>query len=211
MQFAFVSCQDVTRARSNAYRRMIFEDERAAPTDRLGFVLHLGDFVYEIVWYPEDRPQGMYDRRLRDIVRYPTARRSRDFHVPTTSTTTAPLYRAYLHDPDLQDARARWPFVRDVGQPRVLAGGLAVPAELRRQDAPGADAEGRGQPGVVRVPAGARRQARRASLDRFDAPAVIDAPIERFDDHGLGQEPNNLAAIGSLKAIGRCAGAATST
>ena len=33
----------------NAYRRMIFEDERAAPTERLGFVLHLGDFVYEVV------------------------------------------------------------------------------------------------------------------------------------------------------------------
>ena len=36
----------------------------AAENDRLGFVLHLGDFIYEIVWYPEDRPQGMYDRRV---------------------------------------------------------------------------------------------------------------------------------------------------
>src|SRR5262249_30852846 len=36
-------------------------------------------------------------------------------------------------------------------------------------------------------------------LDRFDPPQVVDAPIERFDDHGLGQEPNNLIAIGSLK------------
>jgi len=38
-----------------------------------------------------------------------------------------------------------------------------------------------------------------ASLDRFDPPPVVDSPITRFDDHGLGQEPNNLAAIGSLK------------
>ena len=36
------------------------------------------------------------------------------------------------------------------------------------------------------------------SLDRFTAPKVVDAPIARFDNHGLGQEPNNLAAIGSL-------------
>src|SRR5258708_604269 len=36
------------------------------------------------------------------------------------------------------------------------------------------------------------------SLDRFTAPRVGDAPITRFDGHGLGQEPNNLAAIGSL-------------
>src|SRR6185437_5986706 len=35
-------------------------------------------------------------------------------------------------------------------------------------------------------------------LNRFDAPKVADVPIERFDDDGLGQEANNLAAIGSL-------------
>src|SRR6202040_2400835 len=38
-----------------------------------------------------------------------------------------------------------------------------------------------------------------ADSDRFTAPTVVDAPISKFDDHGLGQEPNNLAAIGSLK------------
>ena len=27
---------------------------------------------------------------------------------------------------------------------------------------------------------------------------MVDAPIEKFDEHGLGQEPNNLAAINSL-------------
>ena len=37
---------------------MIWEDERRQREDQLGFVLHLGDFVYEVVWYPEDRPQG---------------------------------------------------------------------------------------------------------------------------------------------------------
>jgi alkaline phosphatase D len=70
VRFAFVSCQNVNYGAQNAYRRMIFEDERASDEDRLGFVLHLGDFIYELIWYPEDRPKGMYDRRLRDIVRY---------------------------------------------------------------------------------------------------------------------------------------------
>ena len=70
VRFAFVSCQNANHGAQNAYRRMIFEDERAREQDRLGFVLHLGDFIYEIVWYPEDRPQGMYGRSLRDIVRY---------------------------------------------------------------------------------------------------------------------------------------------
>src|SRR5438477_4761214 len=111
VSFAFVSCQNVNQGAQNAYRRMIFEDERAAEAGQLGFVLHLGDFIYELVWYPEDRPQGMYDRRLRDIVRYPDAEKIRDFHIPTTLDGYRAVYRAYLHDPDLQDARARWPFV----------------------------------------------------------------------------------------------------
>ncbi|HEY4564879.1 MAG TPA: PhoD-like phosphatase N-terminal domain-containing protein, partial [Thermoanaerobaculia bacterium] len=52
VRFAFVSCQNVTQGACNAYRRMIFEDEKQPAADQLGFVLHLGDFVYEVVWYP---------------------------------------------------------------------------------------------------------------------------------------------------------------
>src|SRR3954470_14640463 len=36
INFAFVSCQDVNEGKLNAYRRMIFEDERARPEDQLG-------------------------------------------------------------------------------------------------------------------------------------------------------------------------------
>jgi alkaline phosphatase D len=111
VSFAFASCQNANQGAQNAYRRMIFEDECAPENERIGFVLHLGDFIYEIVWYPEDRPQGMYDRRLRDIVRYPHGEKIQDFHIPTTLDDYRAIYRAYLHDPDLQDARARWPFV----------------------------------------------------------------------------------------------------
>ena len=50
MNFAFVSCQSVNEGKLNGYRRMIFEDERApAGPEQLGFVLHLGDFIYEVV------------------------------------------------------------------------------------------------------------------------------------------------------------------
>src|SRR5215467_5392492 len=111
VRFAFVSCQNANQGAQNAYRRMIFEDERAKEEERLQFVLHLGDFIYEIVWYPEDRPQGMYDRRLRDIVRYQNGEKIADFHIPTDVGDYRAIYRNYLHDPDLQDARARWPFV----------------------------------------------------------------------------------------------------
>jgi alkaline phosphatase D len=198
VRFAFVSCQNVTQGGQNAYRRMIFEDERAGERDRLGFVLHLGDFIYELVWYPEDRPQGMYDRRLRDLIRYPDGEKNRDFHIPTTIEGYRTAYRAYLQDQDIQDARARWPFVNmwDNHEFSWLGWqsfqkfeGKTKPRQMRKVAALQAFFEY--QPARMRRP-------HSDSLDRFTAPRVVDAPITRFDSHGLGQEANNLAAIGSL-------------
>jgi len=199
VRFAFISCQNVTQGAQNAYRRMIFEDEHAPEQDRLGFVLHLGDFIYEIVWYPEDRPQGIYDRRLRDIVRYEHGEKIGDVHIPTTVGDYRAIYRGYLHDPDLQDARARWPFVcmwdnhefSWLGwQSMQQFGGVDRPAQTRKVAANQAFFEY--QPARLYKPSG-------PSLDQFDPPRVVDMPITHFDGQGLGQEPNNLTAIHSLK------------
>lgn len=201
VRFAFVGDQDVTMGAQHAYRRMIFEDERAPESERLGFVLHLGDFIYVGVWYPEDSPGGRFHGRpLRDVFRYPHGEKIDDAHFPTTLDDYRTIYRAYLRDPDLQDARARWPFVCmwDNGEfswegwQSVLvldAKGEKRPAQTRMVAANQAWFEY--QPGRFRKSSG-------PSLDRFDPPQVIDAPIDRFDEHGLGQEPNNLAAIGSM-------------
>jgi AraC-like DNA-binding protein len=105
-RFVFTSCQDVTSGAQNAYRRMIYDDERSPEEQQIDFVFHQGDFIYEVVNYPEDRPQGYYDRRLRDVIRYPHGEKIRDFHIPTTLEDYRTAYRGYLHDPDLQDARA---------------------------------------------------------------------------------------------------------
>ena len=197
--FAFVSCQNVQQGACNAYRRMIWEDEQKPAEDRLGFVLHLGDFIYEIVWYPEDRPQGMYSRRLRDIVRYEHGEKHNDFHVPTTVDDYRALYRAYLLDPDLQDARARWPFVcmwdnHEFSwrgwQTQQNFGKGVLPAQTRKVAAMQAWFEY--QPARV-------VKSHNPGIDRYEAPTVADAPIRDFDEHGLGQEPGNLAAIASLK------------
>lgn len=197
VRFAFVSCQNANVGAQNAYRRMIYEDERAAPKDRLGFVLHLGDFIYELVWYPEDRPQGMYDRRIRDIVRYAHGEKIDDFHVPTTVDDYRAIYRAYLHDPDVQDARARFPFVAiwdnhefswQGWQSLQRFDGKTHPAQTRKVAANQAWFEV--HPARVKTPGG--------SLERFDPPHLVDAQILHFDDAGLGQEPNNLAALASL-------------
>ena len=141
----------------------------------------------------------MYDRRLRDIVRYPDGEKIRDFHIPTTLDGYRAVYRAYLHDPDLQDARARWPFVNMwdnhefswLGwQSLQKFQGKTRPAQTRKVAANEAFFEY--QPARMARPSG-------NSLERFSPPKVVDALITKFDDHGLGQEANNLAAIGSLK------------
>ena len=198
VQFAFVSCQNVQLGACNAYRRMMWEDERRPPADRLMFVLHLGDFVYEIVWYPEDRPQGYYARHIRDIVRYAHGEQHSDFHVPTTVDDYRALYRAYLLDPDLQDARARWPFVPVPdnhefswkGWQSQESFGATLPAQTRKVAANQAWFEY--QPARVVRPGA-------PNVDEFHAPPVTDAPLRQLDEQGLGVDPDNLAAVRSLR------------
>jgi len=198
VHFAFVSCQNANLGAQNAYRRMIFEDERAPEQDRLSFVLHLGDFIYELVWYPEDRA-SYYDRKVRELVRYPQGEKIQDFHIPVTVDDYRAVYRSYLHDPDLQDARARWPFVPmwdnhefswQGWQSLQVFNDKTRPAQTRKVAANQAFFEY--QPARMVKSGG-------SSLEVFSPPQVMDAPIKVFDEHGLGQETNNLAAINSLK------------
>ena len=83
VNFAWVSCQSVNEGKLNGYRRMIFEDERAAAGDQLDFVLHLGDFIYEVVEYP-DEVQTRYDRKIYEVARIPDGHKVGNFHIPLT-------------------------------------------------------------------------------------------------------------------------------
>src|SRR5262249_14107418 len=106
----------------------------------------------------------------------------------------------YLCDPDLQDARARWPFVcmwdnhefSIYGwQSFQVFNGRTRPAQTRKVAANQAWFEY--QPARVATSAG-------DSSEEFCAPRVQDAPVHNFDEQGLGDEPNNLTALGSLTA-----------
>lgn len=201
-RFAFVSCQSLPEGAMNAYRKMIFEDERAAPDERIGFVLHLGDFVYEVVQYPDQVKNGhRYDRLITFPIKFPkgkTVAKNR-FWVPDSLDDYRVLYHAYLQDPDLQDARARWPFVAMWDNHEFSWNGWQsiqefagtegwVPAQTLKVAANQAWFEY--QPARV-LPPGSR-------LDTFNAPHVVDTLVKDFDDDGLGTEANNLAAIESL-------------
>lgn len=196
VRFAFISCQNVNQGAQNAYRRMIWEDERAPPERRLDFVMHLGDFIYEIVWYPEDRPQGMYDRRLRDVVRYPDGQKFQDMHLPTTLTDYRAIYRAYLHDPDVQDARARFAFVNMWDNHEFSWRGYQGIEKFGKDTVWGQTRKVAANQAWFEYQPARVKQA--GTLQQFVAPKVVDAPITEFDANGMGQEPNNLAAIESL-------------
>jgi len=196
VKFAFVSCQDVNESKLNGYRRMIFEDERARPEDQLDFVLHLGDFIYEVVQYPEDgKPR--FDRKLYEVARIPDALKVRTFHLPTTLEGYRAVWKGYLADPDLQDARARWPFVCiwdnhefswQGWQSILKAPSIEQPAQMIKVAANQAWFEN--IPARVKAPSG--------TFDEFGSVPVKNVKIEKFDDQGLGLEPNNIAAINSL-------------
>ena len=198
-RFAFVSCQDPTQGALNAYRRMIHEDVARPRAEQLAFVLHLGDFIYEVTWYPEDNPGGERGRRLRDLFKYPDGEKMRDFHLPVSLADYRTAYRAYLTDPDLQDARARWPFVCvwdnhefswQGFQSQQVFGGEVRPAQTKKVAANQARFEY--QPARVRHPGG-------AGLGDFRAPEVQDRAITARDALGLGLEANNLVAVRSLQ------------
>ena len=198
--FAFVSCQNHNLGYNNAYRRMMYEDAKAPEGEQLAFVLHLGDFFYELVWYPEDKAT-YYARHVRDVVRYPNGRKIADYHIPTDLGDYRTVFRSYLADPDLQDARARWPFIcmwdnhefswRGHQAMTTDDGKVTVGAQTRKVASTQAWFEY--QPS---------RAAKRGDPDpnRYDAPHVVDADVKTFDANGLGQEPNNLAAIHALRA-----------
>lgn len=193
--FAFVSCQSVNEGTLNAYRKMIYEDKQKHLDDQIRFVLHLGDFIYEVVQYPEEVP-SRYDRKIFDIGRIPDGRKVQNFHVPTTLDGYRYVYRAHLRDPDLQDARARFPFVPVWDnhefswrgwQSSVKYGDEAEPAQTLRVSANQAWFEY--QPARVRPASG---------LNNFKTPDVKNAPAIELDDDGLAVDSNSIAAIGSL-------------
>ena len=200
-RFAFVSCQSLPEGAMNAYRKMIFEDERAAPDERIGFVLHLGDFIYEVIQTPVQVKNGKrYDRTITFPVTFQHGKAvaNNRFTVPGSLDDYRALYHAYLLDPDLQDARARFPFVAMWDNHEFSwLGWQSI------QEFPG---EGRVHAQTLKVAANqawfeyqpARVVAPGRQIARFEAPHVVDTPVTDFDETGLGREANNIAAIDSL-------------
>ena len=124
LNIAVFSCQDYEQGFFTAYRHMILDDEAAPSARKIDFVMHVGDFIYETIRGAETI--GAVDLNNQQIMLYnpdgsrrrcgplPSggAKGGRGWIVPAGLDDYRALYKHYLTDPDLQDARALYPFVQ---------------------------------------------------------------------------------------------------
>ena len=47
VHLAWVSCQDFAAGRYDAYRELVADDDARAEADKIQFVVHMGDYIYE--------------------------------------------------------------------------------------------------------------------------------------------------------------------
>lgn len=107
VNIAFASCQNYEDAHYGSWARMIAQDQAAREEDRIDVVLHLGDFIYERSWHT--RIDG--SEQARKVPPFPDGVEGKRYNYATTLADYRHLYKVYLSDPHLQEARARWPFV----------------------------------------------------------------------------------------------------
>ena len=107
VKVALASCQNYESGLYGSWARMLADDLTATDDNKIDFVMHVGDFIYERIFrqryrggdqprLPPPFPDGGNDGR-------------NDFAVSLADYRH--LYKTYLSDPHLQAARARWPFV----------------------------------------------------------------------------------------------------
>lgn len=196
---AFASCQSYEGGYYHAYQELIERDKQAAEDDKIDFLLHLGDFIYETLGYGTVRklppfPSG--GGSLGEDVEW-----ARSFAV--TLEDYRHLYRHYLMDPDLKEARARWPFIvtwddheftDDSWQGMATYTTPGTPSQSRKLAANRAWFE---YIPVFLTGLGQKTDVQQHANDFSDA-SVDDAPIDAFDDFGFSRESNNVKAIDSL-------------
>lgn len=107
VNLAFVSCQSYEQGYYGAWARMIADDRAQPAGEQIEFVLHLGDFIYERCWNTFIDGSAL-PRRIGSFPDGVTTDKNR---YAVSLADYRHLYKIYLSDPHLQEARARWPFI----------------------------------------------------------------------------------------------------
>ncbi len=213
VHFAWASCQDFQSGFYGAYRRMIEDDKAAAAEDQLHFVVHVGDFIYET---RNEGFQNALDENLEPIeLRYqdgelrmvpPMPDETADLRYARTVADYRHLYRTFLSDPDLQEARARWPFIcvwddheftNDSWQTQATYDGTSTtnePSQTRKVAANQAWFEF--MPAILSEAEPAAGVDAQAS--NFAFAEVEDVEYSEVNEDNLATEANNLAALATM-------------
>ncbi|MEP5766384.1 MAG: alkaline phosphatase D family protein [Halieaceae bacterium] len=107
VHLAFASCQNYEQGFYGAWARMLHEDRQRPADQQIQFVLHLGDFIYER--YVNEA--GFGQRFVRKLPPLPDGATDGVRVWADSLADYRHLYKSHLNDLQLQDARARWPFV----------------------------------------------------------------------------------------------------
>ncbi|ABS64651.1 Alkaline phosphatase [Parvibaculum lavamentivorans DS-1] len=209
VRFAAVSCQNYEQGYYGALRRLVNDDIAAAPEQQIDFVLHLGDFIYERTGdVPEDRRPSRLAGPLPDGTEpwVPDGTRpwwQKGGQAAVSLADYRALYKTYLTDPDLQAARARFPFVHtwddheftnDAWQSHDTYFGDGGPAAKRKLAANKAWFEF--------IPAVLSQTPKFNGIERaahdFRNVRVEDGELGEPDENYLYQGTDNLKAISSL-------------
>jgi len=215
VNLAWVSCQDYSAGFYGAYRQLLVDDDARPEADKIHAVVHLGDMIYET---RADAFQAALDDNFnpipltnpdgtpRQVPAFSTGATRAGHNFAETLADYRQLYKAFLSDPDIQAARARWPFVAtwddhefsdDCWQSQsnyTDAATLDEGDQTRRAAASQAwfefvPAQLTGAGGVPGVPSQAHD---------FRPVSVTDAPFTAPDDNNFFEEPNNVAAVGAI-------------
>lgn len=189
MSMVTASCQGYPPSKYGVYRHII-ESERSGRIKRPDLILHLGDYVYGLPPEADEPPAGTdYDGNpIEDPYAAALAGHRR-------------IYRGYLKDDDLQDARALYPFVciwddheyaNDPWESYIAGVGSRPQKRLAASQAwfefvPQILSQSRDIPGAANE-----------AYD-FHAADVDDAPMSDFGEGFMSYEPNNFAAIQALR------------
>jgi alkaline phosphatase D len=216
VNLAWVSCQDYSAGHYGAYRQLIVDDDARADADKIHAVVHLGDMIYET---RADGFQGAIDDnyspimlknrdgKARAVAAFPSGGGTRaGVSFAATVDDYRHLYRTFLADPDLQAARARWPFVSIwddheftddcwQSQANYTSGGSVDEADQARRMAAS-------QAWFEYIPvhltgAGSVKGVANEAKD-FAAAKVDNAAFTAPNADNFVAEPNNAAAIGSI-------------
>lgn len=213
LNLAVFSCQHYDLGYFSAYRRLLIDDKKAHDSDKVDAIMHVGDFIYEFFI---DGPFMDLNRQIVNLK--DSAGNKRTGHPFPSGGDAAPrigeirpyyacadledyrhLYRTYLSDPDLQEARAWYPFIyvwddhevlNDYWQSYHPSGPLqnrkVIGNKVWFEYMPAALTEA--EPG----PAG------KNLAHDFKPSQVENTSAKEFDNNYLSTEVNNITAIGSL-------------